>query len=81
MIASGEGIYGASQRASLIHIPGDMKRWPAMRNLLRYYLPPWRERPKDDGFEDSSLIRIPKHRQLYEKSPKQIDNFMKHSSN
>eukprot|EP00933_Yihiella_yeosuensis_P004390 TRINITY_DN10875_c0_g2_i1.p1 TRINITY_DN10875_c0_g2~~TRINITY_DN10875_c0_g2_i1.p1 ORF type:complete len:682 (+),score=74.19 TRINITY_DN10875_c0_g2_i1:276-2321(+) len=34
------------EKASLVHIPGDMKGWPFVATLLSSYMPPWKD-PKD----------------------------------
>jgi len=42
------------ESAALVHMPGDLKRWPAVQNLLLAYMPPFRERPADDAFAGAS---------------------------
>ncbi|OLQ00194.1 hypothetical protein AK812_SmicGene17194 [Symbiodinium microadriaticum] len=44
------------ERASLLHIPGDMKNWQAMRALLQAYMPPWKEAPDDPLLNPSSKV-------------------------
>merc|ERR1712129_77857 len=45
------------ERASVVHVAGDLKNWPAMQNLLRSYLPPWKVPPLADSLVASASRR------------------------
>lgn len=38
----------------MVHVAGDLKNWPAMQNLLRSYLPPWKIPPVADSLVASA---------------------------
>mmetsp|Transcript_8021 Transcript_8021/g.17892 ORF Transcript_8021/g.17892 Transcript_8021/m.17892 type:complete len:786 (+) Transcript_8021:218-2575(+) len=44
------------RRAALVHVAGDMKRWPAMRGFLRAHLPLWSEKPEDELEKSPSSV-------------------------
>lgn len=37
------------EAAAIVHVAGDLKSWPAMGNLLRAHMPPWKEPPPEDA--------------------------------
>jgi len=48
------------ERVSLVHVPGDMKRWPFVESLLRAHNPPWLDgtrHPEPGALLDGSLTR------------------------
>jgi len=53
----GEKCCTCGDRAALIHVPGDMKRWQSVKNFLLSHMPQWREPPPDgDAFSTQSSV-------------------------
>lgn len=46
---SGQKCCKCGAPAALVHVAGDLKSWPSMRQFLYAHSPPWKEGPVDDG--------------------------------